>query len=74
MQIKKIDYRWALILQIGTIWRLLGPHSWHYEFTNKDISPKIQTFRTRQMAREAQGTCGYKKTKIVKVQITIEVI
>lgn len=35
---------------------------------------QIATFETREQAREAQKTCYYKKTRVEKVCITVEIV
>lgn len=50
----------------------LGVYCWDPR-DNVDDKIPTRTFRTRRLARSAQASCGFVKTRIVRVLVTVKV-
>lgn len=64
--------RWYVLGFGCWCWPNGGPHK--PALTDPDTSPRIQTFRTRELARQAQRDCCYRPTRIVRVRVTTELL
>ena len=62
---------WALSYKFDDGTRILSKYCWK-DTTIDDLPTKV--FRTRQHARDARKSCRFKKAKVVKVIISIELL
>ena len=62
------EYRWALVTQLCGFPFFIPKNCWP---DAEEDAPKIQTWRTRKLAREAQKTCSHEDTKVVKVSMLL---
>ena len=72
MKIEPCQYVcWALSSKFDHGRLLLGPYCW--PLGEQPDRPRITIFLTRKQARKAQETCCYRKTRVERVYVTIEV-
>lgn len=69
---KETRMQWALSAEIKGGRRLVnwGELSWHYG----NMAKRIRLFHSREDARYGQQNCDHIKTRVEKVQVTVEVV